>query len=160
MWLFAGVLALPLIEIALFVTVGGWLGLWLTLAIVIGSAVGGVMVIRWQGGHAVERLRAASQMRRDPLGQMAGNALVLLGGTLLILPGFLTDTAGLLLLVPQVRGLVIRGLSARVQGHAGRTDGRAGPPAPHVIDGEYFEIEPDRPDDHPPGRPPSGWTQH
>jgi len=144
MWLFAGFLAYPLIEIALFVTVGGWIGLWPTLAIVIGTGVAGVSVIRWQGLQAMDGLRQATQMRRNPLGQMADSALVGMAGIFLILPGFLTDTLGLLLLIPQVRRQVIRVLEARAQVYtAAPFDGprRSGP---DVIDGEFFEIEQDQ----------------
>ena len=49
MWLLALILGLPLIEISLFVTVGAWLGLWVTLAIVIGTAAFGIWLIRNQG---------------------------------------------------------------------------------------------------------------
>jgi len=161
MWLFAGLLALPLIEIALFVTLGGWLGLWLTLAVVIGTGLAGVGVIRWQGLQTVEGLRQATQLRRDPMGQVADSALVVLAGFLLILPGFLTDTLGLLLLLPPVRALVIRSLALRAQvyttGQAADGPRRRGP---DVIDGEFFEIEQDQSDAPPNGRGPSGWTRH
>jgi UPF0716 protein FxsA len=156
MWLFAGFLALPLIEIALFVTLGAWLGLWLTLAVVLGTAVAGVVVIRRQGAHAMEGLRQATRLGRDPLGQVADSGFVMAAGVLLILPGFLTDTLGLLLLVPPLRRLVVRSLSSRVVVH------HTGPArqGPVVIDGEYFEIGSDPSADAPAGRPPSGWTRH
>ena len=148
MWLFAGILAYPLIEIALFVTVGGWIGLWPTLAIVIGTGVAGVSVIRWQGLQAMDGLRQATQMRRNPLGQMAENALVGLAGVLLILPGFLTDTLGLLLLIPQVRRLVIRVLAARAQVYTAQPFDGPRRSGADVIDGEFFEIETDQ-SEHP-----------
>ena len=160
MWLFAGFLALPLIEIALFVTVGGWLGLWLTLAIVLGTGVAGVLVMRWQGVHAMEGLRQATQLRRDPMGQVADDALVMMAGILLILPGFMTDMLGLLLLIPPVRGLVIRAMAARVQVHMAGSDTGQRRSGPDVIDGEFFEIGQDQSDDQPTRSPPSGWTRH
>lgn len=146
MRLLVGFFAVPLIEIALFVTVGGWIGLWPTLAIVIGTGILGVTVIRWQGLQSMEGLRQATQMRRTALGQMAENALVGMAGVLLILPGFLTDTLGLLLLIPPLRRLVIRSFAARAQVYgADPFDGqrRRGP---DVIDGEFFEIEQDQPE--------------
>ncbi len=141
MWMFVGFLAIPLIEIALFVTVGGWIGLWPTLAIVIATALAGVAVIRSQGVQALQGLRGASMTRRNPLGQMADNALIGAAGVLLILPGFLTDVLGLLLLVAPIRHLVIQGVAARAQVYvATASDGPRRRDA-DVIDGEFFEID-------------------
>ena len=146
MWLFAGFLAVPLIEIALFIAVGGWIGLWLTLGTVIGMGIAGVAVIRWQGYQVLDGLRQAAQMRRNPLGQMADSALIGLAGVLLILPGFLTDTLGLLLLVAPVRQGVIRVLASQARVYASATFDGPRRSGQVVIDGEFFETEPtDRP---------------
>lgn len=160
MWLFVAFLALPLIEIALLVTVGGYLGLWWTLTIVIGTAVAGILVIRWQGLHAAEGLQRAAELRRNPVGLLAGNALIVFAALMLILPGFLTDTLGLLLLLPPVRHLVVRGLSMRAQVFTTRTADGPRRSGPDVIDGEFFEIEQDQVDGPPNGHRPSGWTRH
>jgi len=148
MWLLAGFFAVPLIEIALFVTAGGWIGLWPVLALVVGTGLAGVMVIRLQGLHAMEGLRQTAQMRRNPLGQIAENALLVLAGFLLILPGFLTDTLGLMLLIPPVRQLVIRSVAARARAraHGSGQFGGARRSGPDVIDGEFFEVEQDQPE--------------
>ncbi len=159
MWLLAGILAVPLIEIALFVTVGAWLGLWATLAIVVGTAVAGVLVIRRQGLQSMAELRRTTALGRDPTGMVADGAIVAFAGILLILPGFLTDTLGLLLLLPPLRHRLIQALAARVTlGTTGEPFGtsrrRSGP---DVIDGEYFEVV-----EAPPEAkdvPPSGWTR-
>ena len=144
MWLIAGVFAVPLIEIALFVTVGGWIGLWLTLAIVVGTALAGVMVVRVQGLQALDGLRQATQLRRNPLGQIADSALIGMAGVLLILPGFLTDTLGLVLLIPPVRRLVIRSVAARAHLYATASFDGTRRSGSDVIDGEFFEIEQDQ----------------
>lgn len=146
MWLIVSVLAVPLIEIALFVTIGGWIGLWPTLAIVIGTGIAGVAVLRGQGQQAMAGLREARLQRGNPLGQIADSGLLGLAGVLLILPGFLTDTLGLLLLLPPLRRLLIRGVAARAQVYAaGNFDGPRRRGA-EVIDGEYFEIAQDQPE--------------
>jgi UPF0716 protein FxsA len=115
MWLILALVALPLIEIALFIVVGGSIGLWVTLAWVVLSAVLGVLTLRW-----VARLGPISFDRdvkalSDPMSPIAGRALTILAGVLLILPGFFTDTIGLLLLVQPVQTLVIRILARRLQ---------------------------------------------
>lgn len=170
MWLFALFVALPLIEIGLFIEIGGWLTLWPTLAIVIGSAMLGTWILRQQGARAVADLRRSMSDLRDPSEPLAHSMLILLAGVLLIIPGFLTDAIGLMLLIPPVRrGLMAwLGRRARVQsvvvgarGPMGTHPGGAGPSGPvdepgTVIDGDFTEIDPAKKPTHQ----PSGWTRH
>jgi UPF0716 protein FxsA len=122
MWIILGILALPLVEIALFVTLGARLGLWLTLAWVLLTAVGGVLILKslarsgaaMAQGDFVEGFRG--RMAEDPLSPMVHQGLIAVAAMLLILPGFFTDTLGLLLLVPPVRALFIRLTARRLQG--------------------------------------------
>jgi UPF0716 protein FxsA len=122
MWIILGILALPLVEIALFVTVGAKLGLWLTLAWVLLSAMGGVLVLKGlaRSGSAmaqsdfVEGFRG--RMAEDPLSPIVHQGLIAVAAILLILPGFFTDTLGILLLIPPVRTLFIRLTARRLQG--------------------------------------------
>jgi UPF0716 protein FxsA len=122
MWIILGILALPLVEIALFVTVGAKLGLWLTLAWVLLSAVGGVLILKGlaRSGSAmaqsdfVEGFRG--RMVEDPLSPIVHQGLIAVAAILLILPGFFTDTLGILLLIPPVRTLFIRLTARRLQG--------------------------------------------
>jgi UPF0716 protein FxsA len=155
MWFPVLLLVWPLVEIALFVTVGSAIGLWATLAVVIGTGVLGVWLIRRQGLHAGERLRQAMAARRDPGTGLAETVLGLGSGILLILPGFLTDVLGGLLLIPAVR----RWLAAALARRAGSanvvwTNGQAGRTMPDVIDGTWEELPPEET-----RRPPSGWTR-
>jgi UPF0716 protein FxsA len=118
MWIVVGLLALPLVEIGLFVTLGAKLGLWLTLAWVILTGVAGVLLLR---GLAMGRGGLQRDLREglhDPLSPLAHRALLGVAAVLLILPGFLTDALGLLLLLPPVRTLIIRGLAGRIRGIA------------------------------------------
>ena len=114
MWLFALFLGIPIIEIALFVTVGSWLGLWGTLAIVLGTGVLGLSVIRGQGLRAATDTRREANMLQNPARPLADGVLVALAGVLLVLPGFLTDTLGLLLLLPPMRRLVMAAVSLKM----------------------------------------------
>ncbi len=125
MWIILGILALPLVEIALFVTIGAKLGLWLTLAWVLLTAVGGVLILRGLArsgsGMAqtdfVEGFRG--RMAEDPLSPIVHQGLIAVAAMLLILPGFFTDTLGLLLLIPPVRALFIGLTARRLQGIRG-----------------------------------------
>lgn len=149
---------LPLIEIALFVLVGGWLGLWPTLALVVLSAVVGMALIRNQGFAALRDLQRSAQGMGDPARPLAHGALIVLAGFLLLLPGFFTDLLALPLLVPVTRRLILRQLAARVfvVNAAPRTPPHWPRAGDDIIDGEATEITPDtRP---LPRKHPSGWT--
>lgn len=96
---------LPLAEIATFVVVGKMLGLGAVLGLTIAGTFAGVYVLRVKGADALRRLAAESREGRDAGRDLVHTALMVIGALLLILPGFLTDALGLLLLVPFVRDL-------------------------------------------------------
>lgn len=111
--LFLLFVALPLIEIALFILIGGWLGLWPTLALVVLSALFGSALLSGQ------RLQARRAMQGGLRGVATGTLLAqgafrLLAGGLLILPGFFTDLLGLVLLIPPLQRFLLRSVAARV----------------------------------------------
>ena len=91
MWLFLAFLTVPLIEIALFIQVGGAIGLWPTLAIVVLTAVLGTSLVRSQGRLALGQMRNSFQTLSDPAEPLAHGAMILFAGALLLTPGFFTD---------------------------------------------------------------------
>ncbi len=115
MWLFLLFVAVPLIEIGLFIQVGGAIGLWPTLAIVVLTAILGTVMLRAQGASTLEKLRRALSELDDPTEQLAHGAMLLFSAALLLTPGFFTDAVGFLLLFPPMRGLLFRALGARVR---------------------------------------------
>lgn len=155
MWLFVLFLTVPLIEIALFIQIGGWIGLWPTLAIVVLTAILGTWLVRSQGAQALNRLRQSFDQLTDPTEPLAHGAMILFSGALLLTPGFFTDAVGFLLLVPGVRAYVFRELQKRVTVHSvvSGQDQWAARPSDDVIEGEYEVNE-------PPRNGPSGWTRH
>mgnify|MGYP002654227442 CR=1 FL=1 len=147
MWVVALALGLPLIEISLFVTVGAWLGLWVTLGIVVGTAFLGVWLIRRQGQKTQSTLKAALGARSNPSKALAGDVLVVVAGALLVLPGFFTDVCGLLLLLPPVQHRLIhlsaRSVARRTNHHAtyrGAGDGLAQLHEDEIIDTTWEEL--------------------
>ena len=149
MRLFGPMIALILVEIALFVTVGGRIGLLASLAVIFGTAMLGGLVLRRGGERAAGEVRAAMAGIGKPEIAVGDHALVMLAGVLLVLPGFLGDTLGLLLLLPPVRALIGRGARGRIK--TAQTFGvRPGPDV--VIDGEFIELDPAE-------TPPSGGAQ-
>lgn len=157
-------IAVPLIEIALFISVGGAIGLWPTLAIVVLTAVIGTWMLREQGLREVSRLRSSLEQMRDPTDSLAHGAMILFAGALLLTPGFFTDTVGFLLLVPAFRVAAIKYFQSRMTVQSftvgsAPPSGRHRPASDHrsdtVIDGEFYEVDDsDRTDGS------SGWTKH
>lgn len=159
MWLLVAFIAVPLIEIALFIQVGGAIGLWPTLLIVILTAVIGTSLLRNQGALALKNLRNSFNDLRDPTEPLAHGAMILFSGALLLTPGFFTDVLGFLLLIPAVRHAVFAYVRSRVtvQGFSAHPN----QPPRHdrqndVIDGEFHEVD----ETKRPTHGPSGWTKH
>jgi UPF0716 family protein affecting phage T7 exclusion len=98
MWLLLAFIAVPLIEIGLFIKVGGWLTLWPTLGIVLATGIIGTYLVRQQGLKVLSELRNSMSQMRDPLSPLAHGAMILFAGALLLTPGFFTDAVGFLLL--------------------------------------------------------------
>lgn len=159
MWLLLAFIAVPLIEIALFIQVGGVIGLWPTLAIVVITAILGAAMVRSQGAGAMAELRRSLNELDDPTEPLAHGAMILFSGALLLTPGFFTDAIGFALLLPPVRRAVFRYLRARVTVTSftvGTGPAQSRKPEDRVIDGEYEDLtETKRPTHHP-----SGWTKH
>jgi UPF0716 protein FxsA len=156
MRLFLLFLLVPLVEIALFIQVGGLIGLWPTLGIVILTAIAGTMLVRSQGLQVMNRLRGSFEELQDPTEPLAHGAMILFSGALLLTPGFFTDAVGFALLVPQFRAWMFQAIKKRVNIQTVSYGTRAGasPESETVIEGEYEELN------IPPRDGPSGWTRH
>ena len=103
MWLFLALVGVPILEILLFIEVGGAIGTWPTLAVVVGTALAGTLLLRAQGREAMVRLQSRLAEGGDPGGPIAHGAMILVAGVLLLTPGFFTDAVGFLLLLPPGR---------------------------------------------------------
>lgn len=114
MWLLIAFIAVPIIEIAFFIQIGGFLGLFPTLAIVILTAIAGTYLVRAQGLSVLSQLQSRFREMNDPSEPLAHGAMILFSGALLLTPGFFTDFIGFLLLVPNVRATVFRKVKERL----------------------------------------------
>lgn len=155
MWLFALFVAVPLIEIALFIQIGGMIGLWPTLLIVVLTAILGTTLVRSQGLGALRNLQNSFSELGDPTEPLAHGAMILFSGALLLTPGFFTDAVGFALLVPGVRSALFRNLKSRIEvqqfSYGGPSEARNS-----TIDGDYEEVEEVAPR---PRSGPSRWTE-
>jgi len=147
MWLFAIFVGIPIVEIALFIAIGGSIGLLPTLGTVILTAAAGTWLVRAQGLAALQRLRLSLAELRDPSEPLAHGAMVLIAGVLLLTPGFLTDATGFALLVSPVRATVLNiigrhirvGLGYGTDGSHGSRHCRGSPDA-DIIDADFRDI--------------------
>ena len=152
-------IAVPLIEIALFIQIGGLIGLWPTLLIVLGTAILGSWLVRTQGSAELGRLRQSFSTLQDPSEPLANGAMILFAGALLLTPCFFTDACGFALLVPAVRARAFRAIRSRVRFESfqmGPQPHRPSRPDDRVIDGEFEHLDPQKRPTHG----TSGWTRH
>ncbi len=146
--LFAGV---PLVELYFLIQVGSEIGAIPTIALTVFTAVLGGLLVRVQGLSTALRVREALDRGEMPAIEMMEGAVLLIAGFMLLLPGFITDALGFLLLVPPVRRALIL-LFLRRSGvmqrppPGGAPARRPGGPAarPRVIEGEFRREEDDR----------------
>jgi UPF0716 protein FxsA len=107
-------LFVPAIEIVVFIKVGQAIGAWKVLALVFLSAIVGVALLRYQSMGVLRTLDHDLKRGRTPDAGLFDGFLIVVGAVLLIIPGFVTDIVGLLLMIPFVRRLVRNVLKSRV----------------------------------------------
>lgn len=148
-FLLLALIVVPLIEIGLFIQVGGWIGLWPTLAAIVLTAVIGAALLRRQGLKAVTDAQTAMNRGEVPIRPVFDVACLFFAGAFLLTPGFLTDAIGFALLVPPVRAAIGYRLwewakrRGTVHVHTAGPNGPGGPGRgrPGVIDVEYEEVD-------------------
>ena len=106
---------LPILDIATLVKVGGWLGAWPTAGMVLLAATIGVMLVRAQGFAILTQARDTLSRGSIPAREVFDGACVLVGGALLVLPGFASDLLGAMLLAPPARSLLRRLITREVR---------------------------------------------
>lgn len=143
-------LVVPVLEIAAIIAVGKVIGGWQTLVLLLVESALGAWLVRREGARAWKALRTALTTGQMPSRQLADAALVLVGGTLLLTPGFLTDIVGFFFILPFTRPIARTLLETVVAkrllggGFGGRGPGGSGPAGgqppggPDVIEGEVL----------------------
>jgi UPF0716 protein FxsA len=101
-------IVVPIAELYVIIRVGELIGLWPTLALLLADAVLGSMLLRHQGRSAWRRFNEAIAAGRFPGKEVVDGVLIVIGGTLLLTPGFISDIVGLLLLIPPSRAVIRR----------------------------------------------------
>lgn len=116
-YLFLLFTVVPLVELWLLVMLGQWTHAWVPILLVLIDAALGATLIRWQGVRVVRRIQEDLAGGRMPGDALIDGALFLVAAALLIAPGILTDIVGFALLIPPLRALVKRGVSAWLRRH-------------------------------------------
>jgi UPF0716 protein FxsA len=107
-------IVVPIAELAVLIQVGQEIGVGWTIVLLMADAILGSLLARSQGRIAWRRFSEAVQAGRPPAREVIDGVLVLVGGALLLAPGFITDLAGLVLLLPPTRAVVRRLLARRL----------------------------------------------
>lgn len=108
-------IVIPIIEISILMQVGEWLGAWPTVAIVIFTAWLGAKNVRQQGMATLQSVQTKMAQGQMPSEEIVVGVLILIAGVLLMTPGFVTDTFGLLLLVPAVRNALMSTVQQQIK---------------------------------------------
>lgn len=161
-WVFLALLLLPFLEISVLVLVGQSIGIWWTLGLIVALTVVGIWLARRETGRTYRALQQAMRSGTMPADEMTDAILVMLGAFFLILPGFVSDAVGLLLVLPFTRPVfrrllqavvasraiaVIGGTPGGVAGGTGFQAPRRRPGRGQVVEGEIVSEQP------PPGGP-------
>jgi UPF0716 protein FxsA len=148
-------IVVPVLELALLIRVGQSIGVWPTVALVLGTATTGAMIISRQSFTVVRRTLEAMSEGRMPVAPVLDGLFLMIAGALLLTPGLITDAMALLLLVPPVRRAaaawgvrrLLRGgqVDVRVYRQEGRAagspdDAAGGSAQGPVIDGEFERL--------------------
>ncbi len=166
-YLFLLFIIMPIVEIAVLIKVGGAIGGWTTIGIVILTAFVGTFMLRQQGMATLNKAQLRMQQGEMPALQMLEGLLLLIGGVLLLTPGFITDAIGFCTLVPVTRRFLAKKLAnnslsnmnvfvggASVGGTGGNPGARpsqagsgpaqaagSGKKDPDVIEGDYRRVD-------------------
>jgi len=109
--LVAAFVVVPILEIYVIIQVGEVIGAWWTIVLLIADSIFGSWLIKHEGRRAWAALTSAIQSGRMPATELADGALILVGGTLMVSPGFVTDAVGIVLILPFTRPLARRALT-------------------------------------------------
>jgi UPF0716 protein FxsA len=151
----------PLLEIWALVRVADLTGWGTALGLLVVMSVAGAVLLRREGAKAWRAFAAALSEGRLPAAEVVDGALVIVGGALMLTPGFVTDAVGLLCVLPPSRALVNRALRRQVRGMLGvggltpwgsgtrsrKPPARTPPADPGVIDVEVVDVRRDDPSD-------------
>ena len=147
MWLFLLFIVVPIIEIVLFIKIGSLLGLWLTILVVVLTAIVGTNLVKSQGLNAIKQVQSSFLQGQDIARSLINGTLILIAGVLLLTPGFFTDFIGITFLIPMTRNMWISYGIKHFPGFVFINSNNNSKNNPHfkekndVIDGDYTDLD-------------------
>ena len=127
------IIGIPLIEIYLMIKVGGTIGAFNTIFLIFFTAVAGIFFARLEGFRALRSGFQQLVKNEVPIYEIISGAVLAFAALLLIIPGFLTDLVGFLLIIPVTRKILIKNISSK---YKNRDSG-------NTVEGDYEEIKQD-----------------
>ena len=147
MWLFLLFIVVPIVEIVLFIKIGSLLGLWLTILVVVLTAIVGANLVKSQGLNAIKQVQSSFLQGQDIARSLINGTLILIAGVLLLTPGFFTDFIGITFLIPMTRNMWISYGIKHFPGFVFINSNNNSKNNPHfkekndVIDGDYTDLD-------------------
>ena len=123
------IIGVPIIEIYLFIEIGSKIGAVLTILLILSTAFIGIIYVRYEGFNTLRSAMGQLIKNEIPLFEIVSGAALVIGAFLLLLPGFLTDTIGLLLIFPITRKMIFKKVSTKYKEKN------------KFIDGEYKDLD-------------------
>jgi len=130
----------PAIELMLLIEIGGTIGAGNTILIIVSTGVLGAYLARLQGFLVLQKIQSDLNRGIMPNSEMIDGLMILVGGIVLLTPGFITDAFGFLLLIPWTRALIKKWFNKRFEGMIARGQISTSPPFPRPND-DYDDID-------------------
>lgn len=138
-------IAIPFIEIMIFMMVGDSIGFLNTLFCAFSTAIIGGYIVQRQGMETLLHIKSALNQGQIPLHEFFDGICLVAAGAMLITPGFFTDIIGFMLLIPVIRaglrGIIQRHTSWFIQGHNTHPQGASSHPHHANQDGDIIDVE-------------------
>lgn len=140
LWILTALILFPILEITVFVETGNWWGIWPIIAAIFTTAIFGSVLVCQQGTNVLHDARCEINSGRAPARQVLEGICLLISAALLILPGFISDAIGFLLLTPPLRRFVSIHLMAHINSRHGSLWKQPIQPTGPTINGNYTDI--------------------
>ncbi len=112
---------IPLVELALLIKIGQYIGILPTIVIVASTGVIGITLAKNQGYQVISRIKMNIEQGRMPADDLIGGVLILLGGTMLLTPGVITDISGFSLIIPTSRKMIAKYVKKKIRKYIGNS---------------------------------------